>query len=333
MKRLIAVILSAAMICTPISAFAAPSQSDVDQSKQQLAQTTQQLKDIQSQIDQANGELTINKALLPQKEAEYKAAKKLMTKRVRAMYMMGQSSAISYIFSAKSFSQMLSNAASVRYVYASDNQIVSKAEEAKKSLEESTKAIEENQKKLQQQKDEIAKLQQTQQGQLNQQLTELAAQASSAGTYSVSADINAIASSNLPKLEKFIQIMIALCNDNSHGYTQVQTERWGPDFDCSSSIIFSLGLAGFPVSRANAQNTRNLGAALKNAGWVQVSSPSRGDIELDPSSHVEMSLGGNMSAGFHTNRGHPETGDQTGTEASVGKNWRSYPQYWHYAGQ
>lgn len=328
MKRLIAVILSAAMICTPISAFAAPSQSDVDQSKQQLAQTTQQLKNIQSQIDQANEELTINKTLLPQREAEYKAAKKLMAKRIRAMYMMGQSSAISYIFSAKSFSQMLNNAASVRYVYASDNQIVSKAEEAKKSLEESTKAIEENQKKLQQQEAEITKLQQTQQGQLNQQLTELAAQASSAGTYSVSADVNGIASSNLPKLEKFIQIMVALCNDNSHGYSQ--SNRWGPDFDCSSSIIYSLRLAGFSI---NANSTHDLGQALAAAGWVQVSSPSRGDIELDPSSHVEMSLGGNMSAGFHTNRGHPETGDQTGTEASVGKNWRSYPQYWHYAGQ
>lgn len=328
MKRLIAVILSAAMICTPISAFAAPSQSDVDQSKQQLAQTTQQLKNIQSQIDQANEELTINKTLLPQREAEYKAAKKLMAKRIRAMYMMGQSSAISYIFSAKSFSQMLNNAASVRYVYASDNQIVSKAEEAKKSLEESTKAIEENQKKLQQQEAEITKLQQTQQGQLNQQLTELAAQASSAGTYSVSADVNGIASSNSPKLEKFIQIMVALCNDNSHGYSQ--SNRWGPDFDCSSSIIYSLRLAGFSI---NANSTHDLGQALAAAGWVQVSSPSRGDIELDPSSHVEMSLGGNMSAGFHTNRGHPETGDQTGTEASVGKNWRSYPQYWHYAGQ
>jgi hypothetical protein len=328
LKRLIAVILSAAMICTPISAFAAPSQSDVDQSKQQLAQTTQQLKNIQSQIDQANEELTINKTLLPQREAEYKAAKKLMAKRIRAMYMMGQSSAISYIFSAKSFSQMLNNAASVRYVYASDNQIVSKAEEAKKSLEESTKAIEENQKKLQQQEAEITKLQQTQQGQLNQQLTELAAQASSAGTYSVSADVNGIASSNSPKLEKFIQIMVALCNDNSHGYSQ--SNRWGPDFDCSSSIIYSLRLAGFSI---NANSTHDLGQALAAAGWVQVSSPSRGDIELDPSSHVEMSLGGNMSAGFHTNRGHPETGDQTGTEASVGKNWRSYPQYWHYAGQ
>jgi DNA polymerase III alpha subunit (gram-positive type) len=328
LKRLIAVVLSAAMICTPISALAAPSQSDVEQSKQQLAQTTQQLKSIQSQIDQANEELTINKSLLPQKEAEYKAAKKLMAKRIRAMYMMGQSSAIEYIFSAKSFSQMLSNAASVRYVYTSDNQILSKAEEAKKSLEESTKSIEENQKKLQQQEAEITKLQQTQQGQLNQQLTELAAQASSAGTYTVSADVNGIASSNSPKLEKFIQIMVALCNDNSHGYSQ--SNRWGPDFDCSSSIIYSLRMAGFSI---NANSTHDLGQALASAGWVQVSSPSRGDIELDPSSHVEMSLGGNMAAGFHTNRGHPETGDQTGTEASVGKNWRSYPQYWHYAGQ
>ena len=78
MKRLIAFILSAAIICTPISALAAPTQQDVEQSKQELAQTTQKLKDIQSQIDKANEELTINQALLPQREAEYKAAKKLM---------------------------------------------------------------------------------------------------------------------------------------------------------------------------------------------------------------------------------------------------------------
>lgn len=330
MKRLIAFILSAAIICTPISALAAPTQQDVEQSKQELAQTTQKLKDIQSQIDKANEELTINQALLPQREAEYKAAKELMGKRVRAMYMMGQTSALEYIFSAKSFSQMLSNVASIRYVYASDNQIVEKADTAKKELEESTKSIQENQKKLQQQKEEITKLQQTQQGKLTKQLSELSAQASSAGTFSVPADVSSIAASNSPKVEKFIQIMVALCNDNSHGYTQDPVRRWGPDFDCSSSIIYSLRMAGFSI---NANSTHNLGAALQSAGWVRVSSPQRGDIMLDPSSHVELSLGGGTSAGFHTNRRHPETGDQTGTEASVGTSWRSYPQYWRYAGQ
>lgn len=328
MKRLIAFILSAAIICTPISALAAPTQQDVEQSKQELAQTTQKLKDIQSQIDKANEELTINQALLPQREAEYKAAKKLMGKRVRAMYMMGQTSALEYIFSAKSFSQMLSNVASIRYVYASDNQIVEKTDTAKKELEESTKSIQENQKKLQQQKEEITKLQQTQQGKLAEQLSQLSAQASSAGTFSVPADVSSIAASNSPKVEKFIQIMVALCNDNSHGYSQAN--RWGPDFDCSSSIIYSLRMAGFSI---NANSTHDLGAALQSAGWVRVSSPQRGDIMLDPSSHVELSLGGGTSAGFHNNRGHPETGDQTGTEASVGTSWRSYPQYWRYAGQ
>ena len=47
------------------------------------------------------------------------------------------------------------------------------------------------------------------------------------------------------KIETATQWMIDLANDDSHGYDQ--DSRWGPDYDCSSSVISAWQYAGVPV--------------------------------------------------------------------------------------
>lgn len=331
-KKVVTAFVTAALALTMVTpAFAAP-QSDADKTKQELAQTNAKLKEIQTQLDKANEELTINKALLPQKQAEYEKLVDKMGTRSRAMYMMGTDSYLEYVFSAKSFSQMLANAKNLTYVVSSDRNLVNQAQKAKDDIENSTKSIEDNAKNLQKQKDELSKIQEKQSKELSkqqaqqvaQQVAKLKQSASTAGSYSASSDVTNIAASNSPKLQKAMQIMQNLCNDNSHGYSQ--SNRWGPDFDCASSIIYSLRMAGFNTGVAN--STRDITAGLCANGWVKVpsSSAQAGDI-LWTSGHVAFYMGGGVTAEFHSSRGNPQSGDQTGTEADVKKSWKPVSAY------
>lgn len=120
---------------------------------------------------------------------------------------------------------------------------------------------------------------------------------------------------------RFVNNMLRLVNDDSHGYSQ--SNRWGPDYDCSSSIITALRRAGFDTG--NASYTGNMSAELTKHGWERLpyKNPKRGDILLNDATHVEMSLGNGQNAGFHSAHGHPETGDQA-HEAYVGRD----PGHW-----
>lgn len=119
------------------------------------------------------------------------------------------------------------------------------------------------------------------------------------------------------KGNRFISTMLGLVNDDSHGYSQAN--RWGPDYDCSSSIIYSLKKAGFDTGSAS--TTHNLSSNLTARGWQRLpyKDPKRGDILLNDAKHVEMSLGDGNNAGFHSAHGHPEPGDQA-HEAYVGRD-------------
>lgn len=123
------------------------------------------------------------------------------------------------------------------------------------------------------------------------------------------------------KLGRFVSNMLNLVNNDSHGYSQ--SNRWGPDFDCSSSIIYSLRKAGFDTGSAS--STHNLSTNLTARGWSRLpyANPKRGDILLNDATHVEMALGGLINAGFHSAHGHPEPGDQA-HEAYVGRD----PGHW-----
>ena len=302
----------------PTTPALAVTQQDITKSKQALSVTEKQLTDIQKEIDKANQELTINKALLPQRQAEYEKSEKQLAALMRNEYESGGDSLLVCLFSAKTPIQALSNMQSMRYVQVNKKRVLTEQRKAKEELEASTKAIETNAKKLEAQKAALAKIKVSQQSKLAKQVSELNSAASSEGAFAPGADISNIASSNSPKLQKFISIMIVLCNDNSHGYSQ--SNRWGPNFDCSSSIIYSLRMAGFATGSAG--TTITMKSALTGLGWTFIASPGslqRGDI-LWTSGHTEVYIGGGQSAGFHSSRGHPQTGDQTGTEASVGSN-------------
>lgn len=125
------------------------------------------------------------------------------------------------------------------------------------------------------------------------------------------------------RVEQAVQTAIAVANDNSHGYSQ--SSRWGPDYDCSSLVYYAFSSAGFSFS-PTWFDTRNMGSALINAGFVEVTnidlsnsnSLQRGDI-LWKSGHTEIYIGNNQLVGAHSDRGYPQTGDQPGNEISVEK--------------
>lgn len=130
------------------------------------------------------------------------------------------------------------------------------------------------------------------------------------------------------KMEKAIEWAVGIANDNSHGYSQ--TNRWGPDYDCSSLVITALNQAGYNTNGAT--YTGNMRSCLTASGftwipWSQIGSMSnlkRGDILLNEASHVVLYLGDGKIVGANSNRGYPQTGDQTGTEIST-QNFYSYP--------
>jgi hypothetical protein len=126
---------------------------------------------------------------------------------------------------------------------------------------------------------------------------------------------------------RFVNNMLKLVNDDSHGYSQ--SNRWGPDYDCSSSIITALRWAGF--NTGNASYTGNMSSELTKHGWERLPyrNPKRGDILLNDATHVELALGGLINAGFHSAHGHPEPGDQA-HEAYVGRDpggWAAILRY------
>ena len=91
----------------------------------------------------------------------------------------------------------------------------------------------------------------------------------------------------MPDLEKFVNIMENLCGDDTHGYSQYH--RYGPDYDCSSAVIYALEQAGWPMN--GALTTDHIRAPLVAQGWAWLppSVPKeRGDILLAEEYHVAV---------------------------------------------
>ncbi len=123
------------------------------------------------------------------------------------------------------------------------------------------------------------------------------------------------------RIEKAIEWAIGIANDSSHGYSQ--TDRWGPDYDCSSLVIQAFEKAGVPVKTNGATYTGNMLSVFKKTGFevVKDGSLKRGDVLLATKSHTAIYLGdsqlvhasiderGKISGG--------KKGDQTGKEICV----------------
>lgn len=127
-------------------------------------------------------------------------------------------------------------------------------------------------------------------------------------------------------IENALQWAIGIANDDSHGYSQ--SSRWGPDYDCSSFVISALKSVGLDVGGATYTGNMRSNLTTHDFTWIpwsQISSSAnlqRGDILLyhnfsNNDGHTEFYLGNNQNVGAHSNRGYPQTGDQTGTEVSV----------------
>lgn len=134
------------------------------------------------------------------------------------------------------------------------------------------------------------------------------------------------------KVEDMIKWACDIANDDSHGYSQAH--RYGPDYDCSSLVAAAARAAGFNV--ASTLTTWGMKNAFTAVGfewipWSQIGSSAnlkRGDILLDIDTHTEIYLGNNQNVGAHGDKGHPEQGDQTGGEISVGNYYNGYGVSW-----
>lgn len=61
---------------------------------------------------------------------------------------------------------------------------------------------------------------------------------------------------------------VAIANDNSHGYDQIN--RWGPNYDCSSLVISCFEAVGVPVRSSGATYTGNMKRIFKKCGFFEV---------------------------------------------------------------
>ena len=117
---------------------------------------------------------------------------------------------------------------------------------------------------------------------------------------------------------------LEIAADDSHGYDQ--TNRWGPDYDCSSLLIQAWENAGVPVKTNGASYTGNMVDVFKQCGFTDVTSQVnlssgsgiiKGDI-VWKTGHTEMCSKPGSLVGAHINEFGEVTGgvtgDQTGRE-------------------
>lgn len=136
----------------------------------------------------------------------------------------------------------------------------------------------------------------------------------------------------MPNIMKAVQFMIDTANDDTHGYDQ--TNRNGPDYDCSSLVATALHEAGFNVSPYSW--TGNLESQLRSCGFVDCKAPwLPGDIHLNIKNHVCMSISSSQIAQASINEKGTitggKTGDQTGKEIWItnyySKGWDLHLRY------
>ena len=135
----------------------------------------------------------------------------------------------------------------------------------------------------------------------------------------------------MTKIEKAVNWAIQTANDNSHGYSQA--DRWGPDYDCSSFVITAWEQAGVPVRKAGASYTGNMRSAFLACGFFDATSlvnlgsgggVQAGDVLLNYSAHTCLAIGAGRVANCRTDEGHPQAGDQSGSEIRLQGYW-NYP--------
>ncbi len=135
-------------------------------------------------------------------------------------------------------------------------------------------------------------------------------------------------------IEKAIAQMETLAQDNLHGYDQ--TNRWGPDYDCSSAVIQAWQNAGVPVKSKGATYTGNMYSVFKSCGFEDVTASvdistgaglQRGDVLLNHVHHTAMYCGNGKLVQASINEFGKTTGGQTGDQTGREFYIRSYYNY------
>ena len=111
---------------------------------------------------------------------------------------------------------------------------------------------------------------------------------------------------------------IRIAKDDSHGYSQLN--RQGPDYDCSSLVLYCYSSAG--ANTNGATYTGNMRDCLRAAGWQVLPSNTTlepGDILLNNLHHTAIYIGnGQIVEAFGDELGGighgAKPGDQTGRE-------------------
>ena len=120
-----------------------------------------------------------------------------------------------------------------------------------------------------------------------------------------------------PKLDEKVEAMIAwaldIAADDSHGYSQ--SNRTGPNYDCSSFVSAALMAAGFPLDKYLTAGgflgyAEELGFKVYRRGEVE---PQRGDILVRGNEHVEICMGHGGCVAAHQDYDY-RSGDRTGHE-------------------
>lgn len=131
--------------------------------------------------------------------------------------------------------------------------------------------------------------------------------------------------------EKAVEFAVNIAKDNSHGYDQ--TNRWGPDYDCSSLVISAYKAAGVNLT---ATYTGNMWRDFLDHGFfvpsdVDLSTGAGllpGDVLLNQKSHTALYIGNGQMVNAGGNElgkvSGGKTGDQTGKEICV-KQYYNFP--------
>lgn len=145
----------------------------------------------------------------------------------------------------------------------------------------------------------------------------------------------------MSKIDDAVNWAIEIANDDSHGYDQ--TNRWGPDYDCSSFVISAWEAAGVGVKANGASATSNMCDAFLKSGFVDVTNQidittgsglEKGDV-LWVKGHTCLYVGDGQVANASQNENGGatggQTGDQNGKEIAVkayyNKSWTKILRY------
>lgn len=140
----------------------------------------------------------------------------------------------------------------------------------------------------------------------------------------------------------YVQWALNIAADNSHGYSQ--SNRNGPDYDCSSLVYYALKNSGFPVETVSsgAWTVASMDGCINRLGFTKfaitsVAQLQPGDILITSDlGHTEIYIGNGQTVGAHQGStdglgmyGNGERqGDQTGNEISVSNCGNRFSHAW-----